>query len=307
MPPFLVPRHVSAHRTSAIALYRALLTQSHAVPLPARSKIELQNIIRNRCKQAIHLHSYQRLKLAFQAGFEAIDHLDASVAGDDKSTAYIASLLARAPAKVKADLPKAVPASGKKGKAGRSESIAAADKLDTHPTFKPSTELLSRPHPLAEISGKRHVPVLFNANGIPVLRIKKPQPQNLSGLINSRVKQRQRRHDRRHWLTEQIEFAEYEDLWDSIVEKHVGASNETLGFGKDEPAWADEFEIAKDEVEYQISSENRKNALMAVKMQGIVDRERECFEGEREERRLAKRVERAERRKMEGGVVEKVG
>lgn len=307
MPPFLVPRHVSAHRTSAIALYRALLTQSRAVPLPAQSKTELQNIIRNRCKQTIHLHSYQRLKLAFQAGYEAIDHLDASVAGDEKSTAYITSLLARAPAKVKADLPKAVPASGKKGKSGRSKSIAAADELDTHPAFKPSTELLSRPHPLSEISGKRHVPVLFNANGIPVLRIKKPQPQNLSGFINNRVKQRQRRHDRRHWLTEQIEFAEYEDLWDSIVEKHVGVSDETLGFGKIEPAWADEFEIAKDEVEYQISMENRKNTLMAVKMQGIVDRERKCFEREREERRLAKRVERVERRKVEGVVVEKVG
>ena len=79
MPSFLVPRHVSAHRISAIALYRALLHQSRAVPLPAQSQKELQNVVRNRCKQSIHLHSYQRLKLAFQEGYEALDHLDAAV------------------------------------------------------------------------------------------------------------------------------------------------------------------------------------------------------------------------------------
>jgi hypothetical protein len=290
MPPFLVPRHVSAHRTSAIALYRALLQQSRAVPLPAESKAELQNIVRNRCKQTIHLHSYQRLRLAFQAGYEAIEHLDASVAGDEKSTSYIAELISKAPAKVKADPPRAVLAKGrrKKSKDEGSEDVVAPPT----PAFKPSTELLSRPHPLRELSGKRHVPVLFTASKIPVLRIKKPQPPNLSGFIRHRIDQRQRRHDRRHWLEEQVEFAQYEDLWDEILEEQIGvdAGVETRREMLMEPTWAEEFQIAKDEVEFKIKEELRKNGAMAVRMQEVVDLEREAFERERAARKEAKRL-----------------
>jgi len=296
MPPFLVPRHVSAHRISAIALYRALLQQSRAVPLPAESRIELQNIVRNRCKQIIHLHSYQRLRLAFQAGYEAIEHLDAAVAGDEKSTSYIAELISKAPAKVKAAPPRPAPAKGKRDKSIKSSDAAAAPST---PAFKPSRELLSRPHPLSELSGKRHVPVLFTASKIPVLRIKKPQPQNLSGFIKHRVKQRQSRHDRRHWLEEQVEFAQYEDLWDEILEKQIGADAsgaEARRVRRKEPTWAEEFLIAKEEVEFKIRQEGRNNAAMAVKMQEIVDRERELFEKERAARKEAKRLARAEKR-----------
>jgi hypothetical protein len=292
MPSFLVPRHVSAHRISAIALYRALLHQSRAVPLPTQSQKELQNVVRNRCKQSIHLHSYQRLKLAFQAGYEALDHLDAAVAGDEKSTSYIAKLLAKAPAKVKADPPAPLLSKRKSKENKRDSSTATAS---SSPVEKSSTtELLSRPHPLSQLSGKRHIPVLFSANSIPILRIKKPQPENLSGFIQHRITQRQRRHDRRHWLTEQIQFAQYEDLWDELLEREVGVGGaEEAG---EEPTWAEEFENAKIEVDHLIRQEARKNVAMAAKMQGIVDRETEMFERERRERREAKRVERAARR-----------
>jgi hypothetical protein len=284
MPPFLVPRHVSAHRTSAIALYRALLQQSRAVPLPTSSRTQLQNIVRNRCKQTIHLHSYRRLRLAFQAGYEALEHLDAAVAGDDKSASYIAELIGKAPAKVKAEPPRAVLAKGrggsKKDKNKSSEDVAAA-------AFKPSAELFSRPHPLHELSGKRLVPVLFSASKIPVLRTRKPQPQNLSGFIKHRIQQRQRRHDRRHWLEEQIEFAQYEDLWDEILEGEVGDQRVWS-----EPTWAEEFQIAKEEVEFKIKEEGWKNSAMAVKMQDVVDRETEVLGRERAARKEAKRLAR---------------
>jgi hypothetical protein len=296
MPPFLVPRHVSAHRTSAIALYRALLQQSRAVPLPTESRTELQNIVRNRCKQTIHLHSYQRLRLAFQAGYEALEHLDAAVAGDDKSTSYIAELIGKAPAKVKADPPRLVLAKvrgSKKDKKNKSTEDVAAPAA----AFKPSAELLSRPHPLRELSGKRHVPVLFAASKIPVLRIRKPQPQNLSGFIKHRIQQRQSRHDRRHWLEEQIEFAQYEDLWDKILEQEIGAEA-AQRVKPNESTWAEEFQIAKDEVEFKIRDEGRKNSAMAVKMQEIVDRERELLGRERAARKEAKRLARVEK----GGV-----
>ena len=291
MPSFLVPRHVSAHRISAIALYRALLHQSRAVPLPAQSQKELQNVVRNRCKQSIHLHSYQRLKLAFQAGYEALDHLDAAAAGDEKSTSYIAELLAKAPAKVKADPP--APTLPKRKSKEKKETDQSTAMASSSPAAKPSTtELFSRPHPLSQLSGKRRIPVLFSANSIPILRIKKPQPESLSGFIKHRIEQRQRRHDRKHWLMEQTQFAQYEDLWDEIVEREVGVRDDD---GK-ELTWAEEFEIAKNEVDWLIRLEGKKNVAMAAKMQGIVDRETEMFERERAERKEAKRVERVARR-----------
>lgn len=291
MPSFLVPRHVSAHRISAIALYRALLHQSRAVPLPAQSQKELQNVVRNRCKQSIHLHSYQRLKLVFQAGYEALDHLDAAVAGDEQSTSYIAELLAKAPAKVKADPP--APILPKRKSKERREIDISTAMARSSPAAKPSTtELFSRPHPLSQLSGKRRVPVLFSANSIPILRIKKPQPESLSGFIRHRIEQRQRRHDRKHWLMEQIQFARYEDLWDEIVEREVGVRDDD---GR-ELTWAEEFEVAKTQVDWLIRLEGKKNVAMAAKMQGIVDRETEMFERERAERKEAKRVERVARR-----------
>ena len=295
MPSFLVPRHVSAHRVSAIALYRALLHQSRAVPLAAQSQKELQNIVRNRCKQSIHLHSYQRLKLAFQAGYEALEHLDAAVAGDEKSTSYIAELLAKAPAKVKADPPAPILPKSKRKEKKKETDTSTAMAGSSPAAAKPSTkELFSRPQPLSQLSGRRHVPVLFSANSIPVLRIKKPQPESLSGFIRHRIEQRQRRHDRKHWLMEQIQFAQYEDLWDKIVEREVGVRDDDDD-GK-ESTWAEEFEIAKNEVDRLIRLEGKKNVAMAAKMQGIVDRETEMFEEERAERKKAKRVERAKRR-----------
>jgi hypothetical protein len=237
------------------------------------------------------LHSYQRLKLAFQAGYEALDHLDAAVAGDEQSTSYIAELLAKAPTKVKADPP--APILPKRKSKEKKEIDISTAMARSSPAAKPSTtELFSRPHPLSQLSGKRRVPVLFSANSIPILRIKKPQPESLSGFIRHRIEQRQRRHDRKHWLMEQIQFARYEDLWDEIVEREVGVRDDD---GR-ELTWAEEFEVAKNQVDWLIRLEGKKNVAMAAKMQGIVDRETEMFERERAERKEAKRVERVARR-----------
>ena len=66
-----------------------------------------------------------------------------------------------------------------------------------------------------------------------------------------------------------------------------------------EPTWAEEFQIAKNEVEFKIRDEGRKNAAMAVKMQEIVDRERAMFEKERAARKEAKRLARVGRGDVE--------
>lgn len=298
MPAFTIPRHVSAHRISAIALYRALLQQCRAVPLPVESKEELQNIVRNRFKQIVHLHSYPRLKLSFQAGYEAVDRLDAAVAGDEDSTRYIASLLARTPEKTKAAPPRHVLPKEKR-KSSSDDTPATGEK--SAPPFKPSDELFSRPHPLSRLPGKRHVPVLFNANRIPVLRIKKPQPESLSSVIKNILKTRQKRTTRHHWLTDQLRFAQYEDMWDHLIEETAREGQEDREKENEpakDPPWAEEFEVALEDVESKIQEERAKNIRTAKAMLAVVDREKKAYAKEREERRQAKEQARSERRKV---------
>lgn len=295
MPAFTVPRHVSAHRISAIALYRALLQQCRAVPLPAESKEQLQNVVRNRFKQVIHLHSYPRLRLSFQAGHEAIDRLDASAAGDEDSTRYIASLLARTPEKIKAAPPR--PAVPREKRKSVNENTSAT-KEESALSFKPSDELFQRPRPLSQLSGKRHVPVLFSANRFPVLRIKKPQPESLSSVIRNLSKTRQKRIDRHHLLADQLRFAQYEDMWDRMVANIAGQGPETTKDEPDiEPPWAEELEIALEDVDSKIQLQDAKNLKMSKAMLAVVDREKKAYAMEKEDRRQAKERMRTESRK----------
>ena len=173
MPSFLIPRHVTAHRLAATALYRSLLHQCRRLA-PIHGD-ELQNIVRNRFKQTQHVHSYRRLRLAFQAGYEAIDYLDAAVAGDEESARYLRELVGRAPGKVR----KAAEPRPRQQRVTSTTNAPGQGALER--------ELASRPRPLEELSGKRKVPVLYSANKITILRFTKPQPNSLSSYIENRI------------------------------------------------------------------------------------------------------------------------
>jgi len=270
--------------------------------LESAQREELQNIVRNRFKQARHSHSTQRLKISFEAGYEAIDHLDASVAGNEESTRYVSELLQRAPAKTKLPPPPS------------HELLRALKRVqaanEAREPAQPKISILDRPRPLEQLSGRRHVPVLFNANHIPVLRIKKPQPPSLSRLIRQRVLQRQSRHDRRWRLSSEKELAKHEDEWDRLVADEVRAiESQTLmqsGAGSSampkarEPTWTSAISTAVREVQHQIDGEREKNRAMAEKMQAIVDKEKELHEAERVDQLKARRQMRW--RKVDGTV-----
>ncbi|KAK3051686.1 hypothetical protein LTR09_007342 [Extremus antarcticus] len=286
MPDLRIPIRSGAHRIAAIALYRALLTQCAAVPFAVAQQDELQNIVRNRFKQAQHSHSIQRLRVAFEAGYEAIDHLDNAVAGSEESTSYIVGLLERAPVGVKT-----TPTHPTAARRGGSGEKAAKGK---HEIKQPRTSLFDRPLPLEKLSGPRHVPVLFNANRVPVLRLKKPQPQALSLYIHKRVVQRQKWHNQRMQLQRERVVAGYEDEWDELVSSTKGAPNTAglsiteamAGMGeREEGSWEGSVDEALHVVHGRIVGEKEKNREMAAKMQGVVDREREVFERESWERK----------------------
>ncbi|KAK1059003.1 hypothetical protein LTR74_012979 [Friedmanniomyces endolithicus] len=283
MPAHRLPRNSTPHRIAAVALYRALLLSTRALAhdiFPPPQRTSLQNIIRNRFKQARHEQSPRYLRLCFEAGYEALDRLDAAGAGvagetgvkEGGSAAYILELLARAPEKVK-----------------RAPPITALDPslltdlklhLRTRPNATATTEtekpsLFDRPLPLAQLKGgKRRVPVLYNAQGVPVLRLSKPQPAALSGYINHRAEVKQKRHDTRHRLTEELAGARWEDGWDGILERETGVreGDEEGGRGKGS-RWTQEISSAREEVGRKLSEDAEKRRVIGQRMQGVVDRE----------------------------------
>lgn len=110
---------------------------------------------------------------------------------------------------------------------------------------------------------KRRVPVLVNARGVPFLRIKKPQPQNLSGTIRAILDKRWRRIEMRERLRTELLFAKDEDAWDRMT-KNV-----------EECKWTEEVEDALRDVCVKIDESDRKNRAVAEGMWRIVLTERE--------------------------------
>jgi hypothetical protein len=82
-----------------------------------------------------------------------------------------------------------------------------------HPDTEP---ILSRPRPV--VTGRRRIPALVSANGIPFLRIKKPQPQNLSRVLRQLHEYKEKLTERRHRLNLETLFAKDEEDWDRLLD-----------------------------------------------------------------------------------------
>ena len=83
-----------------------------------------------------------------------------------------------------------------------------------------ATKTIDRPY--SEIPGRRHVPKLVNANRVPFLRLKKPQPAFLSRIIRDTIKTRERRIALSNNLIPQVSVAKAEDTWDEILFQNFG-------------------------------------------------------------------------------------
>lgn len=95
----------------------------------------------------------------------------------------------------------------------RLENIAFQRKtMYRHPDAEP---ILSRPR--LSVAGQRHIPKLVNARGIPFLRIKKPQPQNLSRIIRYKLRFKDKLIERRDRLLVETLFAKDEEDWDRLL------------------------------------------------------------------------------------------
>ncbi|KAF4556965.1 Hypothetical protein D9617_1g088470 [Elsinoe fawcettii] len=156
---------------------------------------------------------------------------------------------------------------------------------------------------------RRHIPVLFSANKIPVLRFTKPQPRSLSLFLQSRIEQRQRRNDRAIALSHVLRVAEGEDLWDQILEAEHGVTDEVHGKTVLEHGWAGPARGALQEVYDYLETEKSKNAARAKKYVALIDKEKALRQKERQEKVAARNSEvwdrKVERWKAQGVYDEK--
>lgn len=152
--------------------------------------------------------------------------------------------------------------------------------------------ILERPH--TNLSGVRKIPQLVHANGIPILRYKKPQPGILSCMIQHKITTRQTRHDQKERMSELIELGIGENEWDQVVAAGLGRWDEEA-LGPRGISWSSWPVQINHEVNLRLVAEAKKNVARTKKYMEIIDRE---IALKREEDRVRANKKRGEQRKQ---------
>ncbi|GES61610.1 DNA repair protein [Aspergillus terreus] len=276
MHKLVVPKLSGAHRFACLALYRALLRQSAYLPTTTPELGTCKWLIQHRFRKYKGIQSPSQVANALRAGYEALDLFHSASLGNQHDINRITTLVSenerireqraiRQRALSKANPPKPLsPRQKQKEESRRFQEQTAC----RHPD---ATSIFSRPHLI--VNGRRKVPVLVNARGVPFLRIKKPQPKNLSGVIRTKLEKRWKRIERRDRLQLQLLFCKDEDFWDSL----------TTESGAEQERWVDEVKKGLSEVNRQIQESDKKNKEVAEAMWNIVLAERDLAAKEQQE------------------------
>lgn len=145
--------------------------------------------------------------------------------------------------------------------------------------------------PFRHVSGRRRVPHLVCTNGVPFLRIRKPQSQYLGRIIRDDARLFQKRIERMWKLRELIKFADDEDRWDEVLESACDVKRD-----RGEGAWSKEIGMAKQQVMLGIQAHRQKRLGMARKMQEIAEKEQALADEEQLQRKTEKHRDRKRRR-----------
>lgn len=146
-------------------------------------------------------------------------------------------------------------------------------------TFKPAHKGASLPperailnvRPYAKTSGPRHVPIMASANGVPFLRLTRPQPPALSRILNKRLVKKTAIFDKKvmigNWW---LPMAKQEDDWDEMVD--IGAGRRMDG-PDNGVMWVDAVRLSERENQDDYERDQAKDRRLVTKMQRIVDTE----------------------------------
>ncbi|KAI4641542.1 hypothetical protein J4E93_007639 [Alternaria ventricosa] len=258
MPRFLQPKRSTQHRVAAIALYRALLSRCSSAPLPDDDRVSLFNAIRNKFRRNRKIQSPYQLGLSFKAGYETLDHLDASAIGNTASASTLTQLISQLPR----GLTRAPPIR-------RYEKTTPPDPPKERLACLPPERAVLNVRPYAKTSGPRRVPILASANGVPFLRLTKPQPPALSRVIQQRLRRKNELFDTRVLLENWwLPICQQEDVWDVLITAQSREREDTV---KWQTAVRDSLRANQEAHQADI----RNDIVMTKKMQRIVDMETE--------------------------------
>jgi hypothetical protein len=174
-------------------------------------------LVRHKFRTYRNIQSPSQITNVLRAGYEALDLIHSASQGNESDISHLQTLL------LEGRSLRLLNASERREltNARRNKPISALDKKKAesrryqkatayqHPNAQP---ILSRPRPV--VNGRRRVPVLVNARGVPFLRIKKPQPKILSDVIRAKLDKRWSRIVLRDRLQAELLLAKDEDDWD---------------------------------------------------------------------------------------------
>ncbi|GJC98916.1 DNA repair protein [Colletotrichum higginsianum] len=209
-PSQFIPARSSRHRLACIALYRALIREARAIPVPDEllrkgtqnpiPRLVRKAFVRNRTET-----SYRIVFSALGTGYNIIAHLREKSARDAKAEA------GKPPPRVPPpEKPKWPPLLQKVSREGQPPAYVS-------PRY---------PVPREKLTGARRVPrLVVTAEGIAFLRQGKPQHRSVVRYVQRATKAR--RQAMELMLTskrEEAPWAALEDRWDEIVGKEVQAA-----------------------------------------------------------------------------------
>ncbi|CAN9158426.1 unnamed protein product [Alternaria alternata] len=188
---------------------------------------------------------------------QTLDHLDASATGDPTSTSILTRLISQLPCGLTRILPT------------KPRRETPPDPLKERLARLPPEKAVLNVRPYAQTSGPRHVPILASANGIPFLRLTKPQPPALSQVLHQRLERKTELFDTKVLLDNWwLPICRQEDKWDVLM-------NEQLKKREDTVRWTDAVRLSQSENQEAYEKDLKKDRQITRKMQRIVDMETE--------------------------------
>jgi hypothetical protein len=272
----------------------------------------ISNLVRFRFREDCKIRSPTQIVNGLKAGYAALDLIHACNHNSSTASSQLKTLIESTASRAeqtttyRAALAAALsPTSPRKlNKIAHLRAVATKANSTRYPGSKP---VLQRPLPLSEIKGgKRRVPNLISAQGVPFLRYSKPQPISLSRVIGQKQQRDQKKWTQREDLTADTIIAQWEDKWDEVVQAQMAKEQgraqsnpklaETLEGLREangqEQSWKYEIVSAERELYWQIKENDRRNADLGRAMWEIVVKERELAAQEKREAKIQRRIER---------------
>jgi hypothetical protein len=234
----------------------------------------LRNAIRSKFRKNRKLSGPYDLGLSFKAGYEVrrsaaaqciqtnqpktLDHLDTCKTSDAPSVGILTRLISTLPRGLL------------RGPPIRQPPPPPPEPQWKHPLAAlPPEKAVLNVRPYAQVSGPRHVPVIASANGIPFLRLTKPQPPALSRVLRQTLERRMLNFHKKvelsnYWLP----IAKHEDFWDTLITARTQVR-------EDRVKWVDEIYAAEAENQKKYDADLARDKENVRRMQEIVDQETE--------------------------------